>query len=307
MVRFLLLLPALFLWQCTAPTDAPSISGPAYAGEPVYTGGERYALTQASIDLGAKLFNDPRLSIDSSISCAGCHKADAYFADPGKAKSAGLDGHPTERNASALNNLAWHPYFFAEGGVRTLELSTFVPINNRHEFGRELHHVVEALQEDPAYRAAFKNAFNQDEITDALFVTAMGHYMASLMNYNSPYDQFLAGDTTALDSYARAGLELFSTHCNACHGGAQLSTFEIATNGLPTDADYGRMKITNNPKDSGAFKIPSLRGIALTHPYMHDGSYDDLDTVLQTYNRVRALGLTPVELDQLKAFLNTLH
>jgi len=307
MVRFLLLLPALFLWQCTAPSEQPRISGPNYAGEPIYTGGDRYALTHGTIELGAKLFNDPRLSIDSSISCASCHKAEAYFADPGKAKSAGLNGHPTERNASALNNLAWHPYFFAEGGVRTLELSTFVPINNRHEFGRELHDVVVSLNGDLEYKHAFEQAFSQSEITDALFVTAIGHYMASLTNYNSSYDRFLSGDSSALNQHAIEGLDLFNIHCIACHGGAQLSTFEIASNDLPTDADYGRMKITNNPKDSGAFKIPSLRGIGLTYPYMHDGSYADLDTVLSAYNSVRQLDLSQTELDQLKAFLNTLH
>ena len=143
MVRFYSLLLALLLWQCNAPAGQSRITGPAYAGNPIYTGGERFALTEATIGLGAQLFNDPQLSIDSTISCASCHKADAYFSDPGKVKSEGINGHPTERNTSALNNLAWHPYFFAEGGVRTLELSTFVPINNRHEFGRELHQVVE--------------------------------------------------------------------------------------------------------------------------------------------------------------------
>ncbi len=103
------------------------------------------------------------------------------------------------------------------------------------------------------------------------------------------------------------GLELFETHCASCHSGPQLSSFAIATNGLPTNADYGRMNLTNNAEDSGAFKIPTLRGIALTYPYMHDGSYANLDTVLRTYNEVRALGLTGEELAQLNAFLNTLH
>ena len=101
---------------------------------------------------------------------------------------------------------------------------------------------------------------------------------------------------------ARAGLELFETHCSTCHSGPQLSSFAISANGLPTNADYGRMNLTNNAEDSGAFKIPTLRGIALTYPYMHDGSYADLDTVLWTYSEVRALGLTAEELAQLKAF-----
>ncbi|MEY2969722.1 MAG: hypothetical protein RLZZ599_95 [Bacteroidota bacterium] len=307
MVRFYSLLLPLLLWQCNAPAGQSRITGPAYAGNPIYTGGERFALTEATIGLGAQLFNDPQLSIDSTISCASCHKADAYFSDPGKVKSEGINGHPTERNTSALNNLAWHPYFFAEGGVRTLELSTFVPINNRHEFGRELHQVVEALNENPKYKKAFENAFGASMITDAHFVTAMAHYMASLTNYRTPYDHWLSGDSMALDASEKLGLQLFKTHCSSCHSGAQLSSFKITRNGLPTDADYGRMKITNNSEDSGAFKIPSLRGIALTSPYMHDGSYASLDTVLHAYNSARALHLTPIELDQLKAFLNTLH
>jgi len=307
MPRFIILLLTMLFWQCRSAVEEIPVAGPAYAGEPEYYGGQRFERTKESTALGQRLFNDPNLSVDSTISCASCHKAEAYFADPGKAKSAGLNGHPTERNASALNNLAWHPYFFAEGGVRTLELSTFVPINNRHEFGRELHDVVVSLNGDLEYKHAFEQAFSQSEITDALFVTAIGHYMASLTNYNSPYDRFLSGDSSALNQHAIEGLDLFNIHCIACHGGAQLSTFEIASNDLPTDADYGRMKITNNPKDSGAFKIPSLRGIGLTYPYMHDGSYANLDTVLSAYNSVRQLDLSQTELDQLKAFLNTLH
>ena len=115
------------------------------------------------------------------------------------------------------------------------------------------------------------------------------------------------GDSTSLDKKERNGLSLFQKHCSSCHGGPQLSSFEIATNGLPTNSDYGRMNITNDPRDSGHFKIPSLRGVALTYPYMHDGSYENLDTVLEMYNKVKNLDLNDTALAQLKAFLNTLH
>ena len=307
MARFSYLLLPLLLWQCHTAVEEIPISGPAYSGPLTYTGGDRFARTKRTIALGQKLFNDPNLSIDSTISCASCHKADAYFSDPGKALSVGLEGTPTQRNASALVNLARHTYFFAEGGVRNLELSSFVPINNRHEFGRELHDVVEGLMEDPCYVLEFSEAFGSQRISDAQFVTALAHYMAGLQHYDSPYDQWLSGDSRALGPDAHIGLELFETHCTSCHSGPQLSSFAIATNGLPTNADYGRMNLTNNAEDSGAFKIPTLRGIALTYPYMHDGSYADLDTVLRTYNKVRALGLTGKELAHLKAFLNTLH
>lgn len=307
MARFSYLLLPLLFWQCHTAVEEIPISGPAYAGPPTYTGGDRFPRTEHTIALGLKLFNDPNLSIDSTISCASCHKADAYFSDPGKAFSRGLEGTPTQRNASALVNLAWHPYFFGEGGVRNLELSSFVPINNRHEFGRELHDVVEGLMDNPTYVEEFNEAFSTQPITDAQFITALAHYMAELQHYDSPYDQWLGGDYHALDSEARAGYELFKIHCSTCHSGPQLSSFAITTNGLPTNSDYGRMNITNNLEDSGAFKVPTLRGIALTYPYMHDGSYADLDTVLRTYNNVRALGLTGEELAQLNAFLNTLH
>lgn len=302
----LLLLPMLF-WQCRTATKEISVAGPPYAGEPEYYGGQRFERTKASIALGQRLFNDPNLSVDSTISCASCHKASAYFSDPGKALSQGLEGERTERNTSALINLAWHPYFFGEGGVRNLELSSFVPINNRHEFGRELHDVVEGLMTDPSYVEEFEKAFSSQPITDAQFVTALAHFMASIQYYESPYDQWMKGDSTSLDKKERNGLSLFQKHCSSCHGGPQLSSFEIATNGLPTNSDYGRMNITNDPRDSGHFKIPSLRGIALTYPYMHDGSYENLDTVLEMYNMVRNLDLNARELTQLKAFLNTLH
>ncbi|MGA0303800.1 MAG: cytochrome-c peroxidase, partial [Schleiferiaceae bacterium] len=266
MARFSYLLLPLLLWQCHTAVEEIPISGPAYSGPLTYTGGDRFARTERTIALGQKLFNDPNLSIDSTISCASCHKADAYFSDPGKALSVGLEGTPTQRNASALVNLAWHPYFFAEGGVRNLELSSFVPINNRHEFGRELHDVVEGLMEDPCYVLEFSEAFGSQPISDAQFITALAHYMAGLQHYDSPYDQWLSGDSRALGPDAHIGLELFETHCTSCHSGPQLSSFAIATNGLPTNADYGRMNLTNNAEDSGAFKIPTLRGIALTYP-----------------------------------------
>ena len=307
MARFSYFFLSLLLWQCHTAVEEIPISGPPYAGPPTYTGGDRFARTERTIALGQRLFNDPNLSIDSTISCASCHNADAYFSDPGKALSVGLEGTPTQRNTSALVNLAWHPYFFAEGGVRNLELSSFVPINNRHEFGRELHDVVEGLMDDPTYAQEFSEAFGSQAITDAKFITALAHYMVGLQHYDSPYDQWLGGDSTALGPDARIGLKLFKTHCATCHSGPQLSSFAVATNGLPTNADYGRMNLTNNPEDSGAFKIPTLRGIALTYPYMHDGSYANLDTVLRTYNKVRGLGLTGEELAQLNAFLNTLH
>lgn len=307
MARFSYLLLTLLLWQCQTGVDEIPITGPAYAGPPTYDGGDRFPRTEQTISLGQRLFNDQNLSIDSTISCATCHKADAYFSDPGNAFSAGLQGTPTHRNASALVNLAWHPYFFAEGGVRNLKLSSFVPINNRHEFGRKLHDVVEGLMADPIYVEEFNDAFRAQPITDAQFVTALAHYMAGLKYYDSPYDLWLSGDSAALNTDAHAGLKLFQEHCSTCHGGPQLSSFAIAANGLPTNADYGRMKLTNNAEDSGAFKIPTLRGIALTYPYMHDGSYADLDTVLWTYNEVRELGLNLEELAQLKAFLNSLH
>ena len=307
MARFSYLLLPLLLWQCHTTVKEIPISGPTYAGPPTYAGGDRFPRTEHTIALGQKLFNDPNLSIDSTISCASCHKADAYFSDPGKALSVGLEGTPTQRNTSTLVNLAWHPYFFAEGGVRNLELSSFVPINNRHEFGRELHEVVEGLMDDPAYVQKFSEAFGSQPITDAHFITALAHYMVGLQHYDSPYDLWLGGDSSALNSDARNGLELFHKHCSTCHSGPQLSSFAFATNGLPTNADYGRMNLTNNIEDSGVFKIPSLRGVALTYPYMHDGSYADLDTVLWAYNDVRELGLSLEELAQLKAFLNTLH
>ena len=307
MARFSYLLLPLLLWQCQTAVKEMPVTGPADAGPPTYDGGDRFPRNEQTIALGQRLFNDQNLSIDSTISCASCHKADAYFSDPGNALSVGLQGTPTQRNASALVNLAWHPYFFGEGGVRNLELSSFVPINNRHEFGRELHDVVEGLMDDPTYVREFNEAFGSEPITDAQFITALAHYMAGLQHFESPYDLWLGGDSTALNPDARAGLELFETHCSTCHSGPQLSSFAISANGLPTNADYGRMNLTNNAEDSGAFKIPTLRGIALTYPYMHDGSYADLDTVLWTYSEVRALGLTAEELAQLKAFLNTLH
>jgi cytochrome c peroxidase len=281
-------------------------AAPPYAGAPLYVEEEGWPVTEQSIALGQRLFNDRNLSIDSTLSCASCHNANSYFADPGMAFSVGRNNEKTLRNSPGLINLAWQPYFFREGGVRNLKLSSFVPINHRNEFGRELHALVEQLRLDEDYQQAFEQAFEQGEISDHSFLTALAHFMASLTFYDSPYDHYLQGDTLALDNDERAGLKLFERHCFGCHAGPQLSTFAIESNGLPTNSDYGRMLISNNKSDSAKFKVPTLRGVEVTGPYMHDGSYATLDSVVWMYVKVRQLDLDSPAQQKLVSFLKSL-
>jgi cytochrome c peroxidase len=255
-------------------------------------------MTDRTVALGNRLFFDPTLSVDSTVSCSSCHNQTAYFSDPGKALSTGMNDSLTVRNSPSLINLAWHTSFFREGGVRTLELSSIVPITHPNEIGRELTELTTALSKDPTYAEAFEKAFNEKQMSDGQLITALAHYMATLVYADSPYDLYLRGEGT-LETDAMAGMALFQEHCSGCHSGGHLSDFSFESNGLPTNSDYGRTLITLNPADSGKFKVPALRGVAATAPYMHDGSYATLDSVVRSYNIWHGLALSEEEIDQL--------
>lgn len=302
-----LLISSFLIISCDPePKAVPvTVEGPEYFGVPTYDGGDRWAMTDRTVELGRKLFNDPALSIDSTTSCASCHNKDAYFADPGKTFSTGMNDSLTVRNSPSLINLAWHQSFFREGGVRTLELSSIVPLTHPNEMGRELYPLALALREDPMYAAEFARAFGEPEITDGTLITALAHFMATLTYFNSPYDLYLQG-AGGLNSDQLAGLQLFQTHCERCHSGGHLSNFGYEFNGLPTNADYGRTLITTDIADSGYFKVPPLRGVAATAPYMHDGSYETLNEVVEAYNLHHGLNLSTTEQAQLVAFLEAL-
>lgn len=276
--------------------------------------------TAEKIKLGRMLFFDPVLSIDSSIACASCHFPEHAFSDI-KALSTGVDGRPGFRNAPPLFNLAYQPNFFRDGGIPSLELQVLAPLDNEDEMHMDFQDAVDRLARHPEYPALFKKAF--DRPVDGFgLVRALASFERSLLSGNSPYDQYLQGDENALTAHAVAGLELFKSErlgCATCHSGVLFTNFEFINNGLKEDytSDPGRTRITRDYSDEGKFRVPSLRNVEVTAPYMHDGSLSTLDEVIDHYasggssHPVKSLLITGFQIsaqerDQLIAFLKSL-
>jgi cytochrome c peroxidase len=280
---------------------------------------EDKALTEERILLGRRLFYDPILSADSSVSCASCHNPALAFADSVPV-SAGVHGTQKGfRNTPSLFNVAWHPYFFAEGGVPDLELLTVAPMQTESEMDFNIGLAVKRLEQDPAYVRMFQKAYNRAPDTYSL-TRALGAFQRSLISGNSRYDRFLRGDSSVFSAREIRGMKLFfsdRTGCSDCHSGFLFTDFGFYNLGYYSADDAGRFRLTSVPSDRGRFKTPSLRNVAVTAPYMHGGSVATLEDMLLFYNtgggpedgkdrRIRSLGLSENELDEIHAFLKTL-
>jgi cytochrome c peroxidase len=276
-------------------------------------------LTDARIALGKQLFYDTRLSADNSISCGSCHRAEYAFAEP-LSLSKGIGGRSGFRNAQPLFNLAWKDHYFRDGGVSLLKLTAMNPIQNPNEMGSSLLEIVLKLREDDTYRAAFKKAYN-DTISGNSILHALMCFQVGFISGNSRYDQWKNGNPSALSEQEIRGKKLFfssKTGCSNCHGSFNFDSPGFASNGLfEAYADSGRQRITMDPADRGKFSIPSLRNIAHTAPYMHDGSFANLEEVLNHYSkggtgfyntdeRIKPLKLSKDEKLDLLAFLESL-
>lgn len=278
------------------------------------------SLTEERVALGKKLFYDPILSRDSTISCNSCHKQVFAFADP-RPISPGIEGRLGKRNAMSLVNVAYSKKMNRDGGVPKLDLQAIVPIETEEEMDFTAHEIAERLKRIPEYQNLFTKAY--DRGPDAFTITrALGAFQRTLISGNSPYDQAeFRGNKNALTASAQRGKALFFSerlNCTKCHSGFNFSSGEFANNGLYENyADNGRKDVTLADKDIGLFKIPTLRNIELTAPYMHDGSLATLQEVLEHYNSggkvhpnkskdIKALNLSAAEKKDLIAFLKAL-
>lgn len=277
-------------------------------------------LTVARFALGKRLFYDVVMSRDSSVSCASCHAPSRAFSDS-VAFSPGAGGLPGTRNAPTLANLAYHPYFTREGGVPTLEMQVLVPIQEHNEFDFNILLIAERLKTDTAYIRMSHEAYGRDP--DAYIITrSIACFERTLISGGSRYDEFVfQGKNQALTASERRGMDLFfsqKTDCAQCHSGFNFSNYAFENNGL-YDAypDVGRFRLTGDSADIARFKVPTLRNVALTAPYMHDGSVASLSAVVEHYDSggknhphrsplVRPLGLTAQEKADLVAFLESL-
>lgn len=237
-------------------------------------------------ELGKKLFYDTALSRDSSISCASCHFSEQAFSDT-VALSLGVADAIGTRNAPTLANVGYHPYFTREGGVPTLEMQILVPIQEHNEFDFNIVLIVERLQDDATYKNMSQTAYERD--LDAFVITrALSTFERSFISGNSRYDEyFFQSNNNALTASELRGLNLFfseKTGCSNCHNGFNFTNYEFENNGLYQDyPDPGRFRLTGVENDRAKFKVPTLRNIHLTTPYMHDGSIKTLEEVILHY------------------------
>ena len=270
------------------------------------------------IALGERLFFDPIVSIDSSISCGSCHKEVYGFADD-VAISPGVEGRLGKRNSPSLLNVGYQPYFMREGGVPTLEMQVLVPVQEHSEMAFNMVLLAQCLNANTDYKNDFLEAFG-DSASAYTITRALAQYERTLIQEPTAFDEYVRGDNGALSTAAKKGFELFygKAGCDGCHSGPLMTNFGFYNNGTQTGPDdYGRAELTLDSADFYLFKVPSLRKVALTAPYMHDGSLLSLRHVLEQYNDggvghdytsdgIAPLNLNESELVALEEFLSTL-
>lgn len=262
----------------------PVFEKPVGWPEPVYAF-RNNRLSAEKILLGRVLFYDPLLSADNMVSCASCHSPFSAFAHTDHALSHGIRDSIGTRNAPALMNLAWQPVFMWDGAVNHLDVQALAPIAHPAEMGSSMQAVVEKLRAGSLYRRLFKEAYGDSLATGEYTLKALSQFMLSLVSANAKYDRVMKQQEQFTAQEAK-GYALFRKHCASCHTEPLFSTFDFANNGLEADSllhDSGRMKVTRQKSDSLKFKIPTLRNIAYTYPYMHDGRFKKLSQVLDHY------------------------
>ena len=264
-------------------------------------------LTQEGFELGRKLFFDGRLSIDGNFPCASCHQPFAAFATFDHDLSHGFNNQFTTRNATALFNLAWQTEMHHDGGIANLDLQPLAPITAPNEMAETIPGVLAKLSANPEYRRQFNLVFGPGEISTARITKALSQYMLMLVSSGSKYDRVMAGKEQFSVNEA-AGYAVFTEKkCNTCHAEPLFTDLSFRDDGLPLNEslkDIGRMRITGNKEDSLKFRVPSLRNIRLTGPYMHDGRFYSLNAVYDHYNNKNPLSET--ERGLLTAFFGTL-
>lgn len=256
-------------------------------------------LTNEAVALGRRLFYDPRLSGNNKLACAHCHQQKLAFTDGNKG-SMGVSGKPLAFNAMSLVNLMWGPrHFFWDGRVKTLEEQALMPLENVDEMDQDLDELVDELRAIPLYQDLFAKAYGK--INKRNIAKALATFQRTLISANSKYDRYLAGTATLTDE-EEIGRKLFVAHpdvkaslrggnCIDCHSQFLTSGFNtlydgFTNNGLDAEDQLlpGLQAVTGKAEHRGLFKVPTLRNIALTAPYMHDGRFDTLEQVLDHYN-----------------------
>lgn len=259
------------------PSGLPPISHPA--DNPA---------TEAKIELGRQLYFDPRLSIDDTVSCASCHDPKKGWSN-GEQFATGVKGQKGGRNAPSIINSAYSPFQFWDGRAMHLEGQALGPIQNPIEMALKLDDLIVKLNKIPGYKKQFQAVFKTDATPDAI-AKSIAAFERTVLSGGAPYDKSVAGDTSALSPAAQRGMKVFFNkgHCSACHSGPSFTDQGFHNIGVGMDAekpDLGRFVVTKVEGDKGSFKTPTLREIARSGPYMHDGRFTTLAQVVDFYDR----------------------
>lgn len=277
-------------------------------------------LTEEGIALGKELFYEVQFSKDAQFSCGSCHQQFGAFNTYDHNLSHGVDNSLTTRNAPGLFNLAWQKEFMWDGGINHLDLQPLAPITAHNEMGESIEAVISKLRADKKYPKMFKAAFGDEMINYLRIGKALSQFMLQLVSSNSKYDRVMRGEDTFILP-EKLGYEIFQKKCTSCHTEPMFTDYTYRNIGVAGDRflnDLGRMKITGDSNDSLKFRVPSLRNVAITFPYGHDGRFFSLLNVFEHYRKnmvpdtytdpmlQKKLPLSNFEIGQLTAFLNTL-
>ena len=326
-MKYLFNILILFLAVGCTPTESTEPASlfrvPANFPKPIYDV-EKNPVTKDGFELGKALFNDPLLSRDLTISCAECHNQSSGFTHHGHDLSHGIENRKGTRNSLPIQNMAWESEFFWDGGVGDLDFVPIAPIENPVEMDEKTGAVLEKIRKSPRYPAMFKRAYGSEEITSAKFLKALSQFMLTLVSADSRYDKFVRNEGGTLTPDESAGLTIFKQKCGSCHAGEIFTDRSYRNNGLTIQGamDEGRYRISTNESDRYKFRVPSLRNVAVTGPYMHDGRFYTLEAVLDHYDKgvqttpnldpllnkdgKRGIALSTDEKRQVVAFLKTL-
>lgn len=321
------LLMAIFLTSSSAFCAEESPPPPPPLGLPPIPWPKDNPYSKEKAELGRLLYFDKRLSSDQTISCASCHKISCGYSDCNPV-ALGIGNAKGTRNSPTLINSAYQPIFFWDGRASSLEEQSKAPLANPkemttfvdpHEAHQEsIHHI----QKTPGYKPLFMKAFGNDKMTLEQISQAIATFERTILSGNSPYDRYIAGNTSAMTEEQILGWKIFkNSGCTSCHKGFNFTDYRFVNIGVGMDVpnpDLGRYAITHQDKDWGAFKTPTLRDIAKTAPYMHDGSLKTLEEVIDYYDRggnknknldplMEPLNLSPEEKQALVSFLKALN
>ncbi|MES2560206.1 MAG: cytochrome c peroxidase [Bacteroidota bacterium] len=259
---------------------------PHHWPKPVYDFNKN-PLSADRVLLGRVLFYDPLLSKDNSISCASCHSVYTAFTHVDHALSHGIEDRIGTRNSPTLMNLAWHRSFMWDGAINHLDMQAMAPISHRDEMNEKIENVVSKLQSSAMYPKLFYKAFGDSLVTGQHTLKAISQFLLTLVSAQSKYDSVMRKES-AFTVQEQNGYRLFKQQCSSCHTEPLFTNMQFENNGLTVDTtlnDYGRMMVTQNKHDSLRFKVPTLRNIEFSYPYMHDGRFKKLSQVLTHYTK----------------------